>query len=177
MQIEQQPAFRGGDFVLPVGWPSVIMPPASLENKVLQMQLESFGLHLKVREFSFLFLEAVSSRGWLDCFVGSWASFGFPWDRWDLPFVFLSSSTTRCHFLDFPPSLCTDNGPCLLLVHSAFLAIAVPVCSCSLLLLLPSHFSRWSLVWFRYPVAFTRWCFGCSRGKQVSILCFYYFPD
>lgn len=96
-------------------------------------------------------------------------------DRSGLPSVSLSSSTTRCHLLDFPPSLCTDIGLCLSLVHSASPAIFPPVCSCALLL--PSDFSRWSLVWFRYPVAFTRWCFGCSRGKQVSILCFYYFPD
>lgn len=123
------------------------------------------------------FLEAVGWRGRLNYFVGSWASLGLPRETFKIsPSVSLSSSTTRRHLLDFLPSLCTGIGPCLSLVHSASLAIAMPVCSCPPRLL-PSYFSRWSLVWFRYPVAFTRWCFGCSRGKQVSILCFYYFPD
>lgn len=54
-----------------VGMLSVVMPPASLENKVLQIQLESFDLQLEVKRASLSFLEALSSRGWLDCFVGS----------------------------------------------------------------------------------------------------------
>lgn len=68
-----------GDFVLPVQWLSVNMPPCMFGKQGLQIQLEIFA-HLEVRR-AFLSLEAVCWRGSLDCFIGSWASFGFLLDR------------------------------------------------------------------------------------------------
>ena len=86
-------------------------------------------------------------------------------------------SAARPHAARFSTSLLhfAEISLCLSPLCSASLVISPSVCSCSLLP--PSHFSRWSLVWFRCPDAFTQWCFGCSRGKQVSVLCFYFFPD
>lgn len=107
--------------------------PCKSGEQVLQIQLEGFHPRLKIRELSFLSWRLWGWKAWLDYLVGSWASFGFPREtvRWDLPSASLSSSTTRRHLLDFPPSLCTGIGPCLSLVHSAALAISLPVCSCS----------------------------------------------
>lgn len=148
--------------------------PCKFGEQGLQIQLEIFYAHLEIRELSFLSWRLwVEGVGWI-VLVGVEPHLDSH-ETDEVSPVSLSSSTARCQFLDFPPSLCTDISLCLLPVHSASLAISLPVCSCSLLL--PSYFSRWSLVWFRCPDAFTRWCFGCSRGKQVSVLCFYYFPD
>lgn len=83
----------------------------------------------------------------------------------------LGSSTTCCHF-SWPPSFALHGHRRLTLACSPGLSRHLPAC----LFVLP-FFSRWSLVWFRCPDAFTQWCFGCSRGKQASVLCFYYFPD
>lgn len=160
--------------MLAVQWLSVIMPPCKFGEQVLQIQLESFDHHLKIRQLSFHSYRLwVEEYGWI-------VSLGVEphLDSHETgEFSPRSPSAARPHAASFSTSLlhfARTSVPASL-VHSASLAISLPVCSCSLLL--PSYFSRWSLVWFRYPVAFTRWCFGCSRGKQVSILCFYYFPD
>lgn len=65
----------------------------------------------------------------------------------------------------------TDIGVYVSRVRPASLAIFPLVRSC----FHSSLAGRW--FGFRCPDAFTQWCFGCSRGKQVSVLCFYYFPD
>lgn len=138
--------------------------PSRFGEWIHQIPLKSFNPHLKTSEK--LSWRLWAEGFWMDCFVGSWTSFGFPRETVEISPLFPSAA--RPHAAIFPPSLCTGMGSCLSLVLSTSLAISLPIPSCSLLL--PSFFSRWSLVWFPYPVAFTWWCFGCSRGKQVSIL-------
>lgn len=170
-RLHNQPTFNMGILRCLFHWLSVIMPAASLKNvfKFSQTSCPSGDKR------AFLpFLEAVGWWGWLDCFGGSWASFGFPWEHWGLP----RFPQQLDHTLPVPrlSSFTLHGHQSLPLACSLGCSCHLPAClPCSLLL--PSYFSRWSLVWFCCPNTFTRWCFGCSRGKQVSVLCFYYFPD
>lgn len=110
-----------------------------LQNKFLKFSWKALIPLLKMRQLSFL-----SWRLWVEG-VGWIVSLGVEprldsHETGEISPLFPSAarphaaipSTSLLHF-------CTDVGPCRSLVHSASLAISLPVCSCSLLLL-PSLF-------------------------------------